>query len=136
MCVTMGDGNWWDPYCPCRVTRKNIVMTFLGFCCLGLVIWTVVTSGNKEIYFSSWFWTVFEIYEDHDRPIGSTPGSYPTKITWSWWGSLWPNGCSNWFRTGRLGFNPQSGQNLQHLGFALFNHFQIMIISIRIDCCA
>ena len=25
-----GDGNFWDPYCPCRVTRKNIVMTFLG----------------------------------------------------------------------------------------------------------
>jgi len=27
-------------------------------------------------------------------------------------GSLWPNGYSIWLRTGRLGFNPQSGQNL------------------------
>ncbi len=40
------DGNWWDPYCPCRVTRKNVVMTFLGLCCLALVTWTVVSSGN------------------------------------------------------------------------------------------
>ena len=24
------DGNCWDPYCPCKVTRKNIVMTVLG----------------------------------------------------------------------------------------------------------
>jgi len=43
-----GDGNFWDPYCPCRVTRKNIVMTFLGIVSLGLVVWTVIMTGQDQ----------------------------------------------------------------------------------------
>lgn len=39
------DGNCWDPYCPCRVTRKNIVMTILVILSVALVAWTVVTTG-------------------------------------------------------------------------------------------
>ena len=42
------DNNFWDPYCPCRVTRKNIVMTFLGIVSLGLVVWTVIMTGQGE----------------------------------------------------------------------------------------
>jgi len=51
-------------------------------------------------------------------------------------GSLWPNGHSIWLRTGRLGFNPWSGQKSLTPGFALINHFYEMILSVRIDCCA
>ncbi|CAB4066788.1 TSPAN13_31 [Lepeophtheirus salmonis] len=40
------DGNWWDPFCPCLVTRKNIVMTTLAFCCIALVTWTVVVTAK------------------------------------------------------------------------------------------
>ena len=40
------NGNWWDPYCPCRVTRKNIVMTFLAACCFALVTWTIIVTGE------------------------------------------------------------------------------------------
>ena len=46
------DGNFWDPYCPCRVTRKNIVMTFLAICCFALVTWTIIVTGedaNKQV---------------------------------------------------------------------------------------
>jgi len=42
------DHNFWDPYCPCRVTRKNIVMTFLGIVSLGLVVWTVIMTGQDS----------------------------------------------------------------------------------------
>ena len=42
------DGNWWDPYCCCRVTRKNIVMTFLAMCCFALVTWTIVETGRHD----------------------------------------------------------------------------------------
>jgi len=39
-------GNWWDPFCPCRVTRKNIVMTILAICCFALTAWTVFITGQ------------------------------------------------------------------------------------------
>lgn len=42
------DNNFWDPWCPCRVTRKNIVMTFLGIVSLGLVVWTVIMTGQSD----------------------------------------------------------------------------------------
>jgi len=42
------DGNWWDPYCPCRVTRKNIVMTVLAMCCFALVAWTIIVTGQHD----------------------------------------------------------------------------------------
>ena len=42
------DGNCWDPYCPCRVTRKNIVMTCLAIGCFALVSWTVVVTGQVD----------------------------------------------------------------------------------------
>ncbi len=42
------NGNWWDPYCPCRVTRKNIVMTFLAMGCFALVTWTIVVTGRYD----------------------------------------------------------------------------------------
>ena len=42
------DGNCWDPYCPCRVTRKNIVMTCLAIGCFALVVWSVVVTGQVD----------------------------------------------------------------------------------------
>ena len=42
------DGNWWDPYCPCRVTKKNIVMTVLAICCFALVTWTIIVTGQHD----------------------------------------------------------------------------------------
>jgi hypothetical protein len=42
------DGNWWDPYCPCRVTRKNIVMTCLAIGCFALVTWTIYATGQHD----------------------------------------------------------------------------------------
>ena len=46
----MGDGNdnFWDPYCCCRVTRKNIVMTILTILCFALVFWTVFETSHEE----------------------------------------------------------------------------------------
>ena len=38
--------NFWDPYCPCRVTRKNIVMACLVLCSFTLVSWTLIVTGN------------------------------------------------------------------------------------------
>jgi len=42
------DGNCWDPYCCCRVTRKNIVMTFMAIACFALVTWTIVVTGRVK----------------------------------------------------------------------------------------
>jgi len=46
----MGDDydNFWDPYCPCKVTRKNIVMTFLAMASFALVAWTVIITGQAN----------------------------------------------------------------------------------------
>ena len=46
----MGDGNdnFWDPYCPCKVTRKNVVMTVLTILCFALVVWTVLETSFEE----------------------------------------------------------------------------------------
>lgn len=43
------DGNFWDPYCPCKITRKNIVMTFLCICCFALTAWTLVVTGQTDV---------------------------------------------------------------------------------------
>jgi len=40
------DGNFWDPYCCCRVTRKNIVMTVMAIACFALVTWTIIATGE------------------------------------------------------------------------------------------
>ena len=45
--MSEGDGNFWDPYCPCRVTRKNIVMTILAILCFVLVFWTVIETSYE-----------------------------------------------------------------------------------------
>lgn len=42
-------GNFWDPYCPCKVTRKNIVMTVLTILSFALVAWTVVVTGKGPL---------------------------------------------------------------------------------------
>lgn len=43
-----GSGNWWDPLCPCKVTRKRIVMTTMAICCFVLTAWTVVITGQTK----------------------------------------------------------------------------------------
>ena len=60
------DGNWWDPYCCCRVTKKNIVMTFLAICCFALVTWTIVVTGQVSILPSS---NVSFVYIDDTKSI-------------------------------------------------------------------
>jgi len=40
-----GYDNFWDPYCCCKVTRKNIVMSCLTIMCFALVFWTVITTS-------------------------------------------------------------------------------------------
>ena len=40
--------NFWDPYCPCKVTRKNVVMTFLAIGCFALVVWTVFETSKMD----------------------------------------------------------------------------------------
>lgn len=45
--MSEGDGNFWDPYCPCRVTRKNIVMTILAILCFVLVFWTIIETSYE-----------------------------------------------------------------------------------------
>ena len=43
-----GNDNFWDPYCPCKVTRKNVVMTILTILCFALVFWTVIQTSFEE----------------------------------------------------------------------------------------
>ena len=43
-----GNGNFWDPYCPCKVTRKNIVMTCLAILCFILVFWTIIETSHVD----------------------------------------------------------------------------------------
>ncbi len=40
--------NFWDPYCPCKVTRKNVVMTILTLLCFALVFWTIIQTSIED----------------------------------------------------------------------------------------
>ena len=37
-----------DKICPCKVTRKRIVMTVMAICCFLLTAWTVVITGQAK----------------------------------------------------------------------------------------
>ena len=43
--MSEGNDNFWDPYCCCKVTRKNVVMTILAILCFALVFWTVIETS-------------------------------------------------------------------------------------------
>ena len=45
--MSEGNDNFWDPYCPCKVTRKNVVMTILAILCFALVIWTIIATSYE-----------------------------------------------------------------------------------------
>lgn len=45
--MSEGYDNFWDPYCPCKVTRKNVVMTVLAILCFVLVFWTVIITSYE-----------------------------------------------------------------------------------------
>jgi len=43
---------YWEKYCPCRLTRKNVVLITLTILCFALVTWTVVATiedPNKKL---------------------------------------------------------------------------------------
>ena len=46
--MSEGNDNFWDPYCPCKVTRKNVVMTFLTILCFALVFWTIIQTSFED----------------------------------------------------------------------------------------
>ena len=46
--MSEGYDNFWDPYCPCKVTRKNVVMTVLTILCFALVFWTIIQTSIED----------------------------------------------------------------------------------------
>ena len=69
----MGDDydNFWDPYCPCRVTRKNIVMTILAILSFALVAWTVIITGQDSGLLKGAKSNVTYVYVDDSKGVGN-----------------------------------------------------------------